>query len=95
MRNIFDTIDDFAVPAMEVLGLSLLEVREPRLSLRATAKRALLFCYLHYELGYKKSEVAFYTHKEDSTVGQNLKTRKKLWEENREELLTKITRVQL
>lgn len=90
MRNIFRTIGQDGVPALEVVGLSLSQVRDYRLSRGEMTRRAIFCCYLHFELGWRKSDVAFYTHKEPGTIGTSLKVHKKMWEECREEFLQKI-----
>tara|TARA_R110000868_G_scaffold102014_3_gene280913 strand:- start:12571 stop:12864 length:294 start_codon:yes stop_codon:yes gene_type:complete len=90
MRNIFTTIGDQAAKALKVLDLDITEIREYRLTRDRMAKRAILSCYLFYELGYRKSEIAFYTHKENGTIGTSLKTYKHRWEEIREDFINRI-----
>lgn len=93
MKNIFSTISEDAVPAMKSLKLTLVQVRERRGTRVDMLKRSMLFSYLNKVCGYNYSEIAFYTHKEHSTVRTNILTHTKLWEENKDELLQNMKEI--
>lgn len=90
MKNLFSTIGEDGVPAMKALKLTLPQVRQRRGTRVDMGKRSMLFSYLKYICEYNYSEIAFYTHKEHSTVRTNILTHIQLWEENKDELLNLI-----
>ena len=91
--NIFTTIGEDAAKVMKVLKLSITTVRAQRATRNEMAKRAILYCFLHYECEYNFSEIAFYAHKEHSTVRYSVKTYTELYNENKDELLHKLKEI--
>ena len=88
--NIFTTIGEEANKVLKVLKLPLTVVRDRRATRVEMSKRSILFCFLHYECEYNYTEIAFYAHKEHSTIRYSVKKYTELYNENKDELLKKL-----
>jgi DNA-binding MarR family transcriptional regulator len=71
--NLFGCIKDDADKAMQVLNLSMDELRGGHNIMSITRKKAMVSCYLRHECGYTLSEIADYCHKDRSSIVYHVK----------------------
>ena len=82
MTDILFSIEDDAQEALQVLHLSLEELRMTRGSRSITDKKKLLYSYLRKIKGYSWHEIANYCHKDHSTIVKTVQSSVKLWEKH-------------
>lgn len=79
MTDILFSIEDDAQEALDVLHLSLEELRMLRGSRSITTKKKLLYSYLRKIKGYSWHEIGNYCHKDHSTIVKTVQSSEELW----------------
>ena len=69
MNNIFSTIEDDAQHVLDMMKLTLQEVRQRRGTNTIIDKKMMLYCYLRLECKYSLPEIGCYCHNDHTTIG--------------------------
>jgi chromosomal replication initiation ATPase DnaA len=83
MSELLLSIEKDGQHVLDVLNLTLEEVRMRRGTRTITHKKKLLYSYLRTDRGYSLHEIANYTHKDHTTILTTVKNSTKLWQEHK------------
>ena len=87
MSELLLSIEKDAQHVLDVLNLTLEEVRMTRGTRTITHKKLLLYSYLRTYRGYSLHEIANYTHKDHTTILATVKSSTKQWQEHKHLLI--------